>query len=66
MYLCLCVCLTTNVLAQTQKTYPLHDLISIALESSPQVLAARDQARAIRGQLSIARAIPNPEFEAST
>jgi cobalt-zinc-cadmium efflux system outer membrane protein len=53
-------------LAQTQKTYPLHDLISIALESSPQVLAARDQARAIRGQLSIARAIPNPEFEAST
>lgn len=66
MYLCLCVCLTTNALAQTQKTYPLHDLISIALESSPQVLAARDQARAIRGQLSIARAIPNPEFEAST
>ena len=66
MYLCLYVCLTTNVLAQTQKTYPLHDLISIALESSPQVLAARDQARAIRGQLSIARAIPNPEFEAST
>jgi cobalt-zinc-cadmium efflux system outer membrane protein len=66
MYLCLCVCWTTNVVAQTQKTYPLHDLITIALESSPQVLAARDQARAIRGQLSIARAIPNPEFEAST
>lgn len=49
-----------------QKAFPLNELIGIALESSPQVLAARDQSKAIRGQVSIARAIPNPEFEVST
>lgn len=52
--------------AQSQKAFPLNTLIDIALESSPQVLAARDQSKAIRGQLSSARAIPNPEFEVST
>ncbi|QWD90252.1 TolC family protein [Polynucleobacter sp. MWH-Braz-FAM2G] len=58
--------LTTNVFAQTQKSYTINDLITIALESSPQVLAARDQSKAIKGQLSAARAIPNPEFEIGT
>jgi cobalt-zinc-cadmium efflux system outer membrane protein len=38
----------------------------LALESSPQVLAARDQSKAVRGQLSSARAIPNPDFELNT
>jgi cobalt-zinc-cadmium efflux system outer membrane protein len=52
--------------AQTEKLYTINDLISIALESSPQVLAARDQLNAIKGQLLTARAIPNPEFEVST
>lgn len=52
--------------AQSPKAFPLNELIGIALESSPQVLAARDQSKAIRGQLSSARAIPNPEFEVST
>lgn len=60
------ICLATNVSAQTRNSYSLQELINIALESSPQVLAARDQARAIKGQVSIARAIPNPEFEVST
>lgn len=58
--------LATNVFAQSQKSFTINDLISIALESSPQVLAARDQSKAIKGQLSTARAIPNPEFEIST
>ena len=58
--------LTTNVFAQSQKSYTINDLITIALESSPQVLAARDQSKAIKGQLSAARAIPNPEFEIGT
>ena len=64
----LCLLLSFNglVLAQSPKSYSLNDLIGIALESSPQVLAARDQSKAIRGQLSSARAIPNPEFEVST
>ena len=52
--------------AQSKSTFTINDLISISLESSPQVLAARDQAKAIKGQLSTARAIPNPEFEVST
>ncbi len=60
------ICLATNVSAQTRNSYSLQELINIALESSPQVLAARDQVRAIKGQVSIARAIPNPEFEVST
>lgn len=58
--------MVANVSAQSKKTFTINDLISISLESSPQVLAARDQAKAIKGQLSTARAIPNPEFEVST
>jgi len=56
----------THAYAQTEKPYTINELISIALESSPQVLAARDQSKAIKGQLSTARAIPNPEFEVGT
>jgi cobalt-zinc-cadmium efflux system outer membrane protein len=52
--------------AQNQKSYTVNDLIQLALESSPHVLAARDQSKAVRGQLSTARAIPNPEFEVAT
>ena len=58
--------MVANVSAQSKKSFTINDLISISLESSPQVLAARDQAKAIKGQLSTARAIPNPEFEVST
>ena len=58
--------LMSNAAAQAIKPYTVNDLISIALESSPQVLAARDQSKAVRGQLSTARAIPNPEFEVAT
>jgi len=58
--------LVANVSAQPQKIFTINDLIAISLESSPQVLAARDQSKAIKGQLSSARAIPNPEFEVST
>ena len=58
--------MVANVSAQPQKTFTINDLIAISLESSPQVLAARDQSKAIKGQLSSARAIPNPEFEVST
>jgi cobalt-zinc-cadmium efflux system outer membrane protein len=71
LYRCFLICfvsfiLVTNVFAQSAKSYTINDLITIALESSPQILAARDQARAIKGQLSTARAIPNPEFEVGT
>ncbi|QWD59557.1 TolC family protein [Polynucleobacter sp. MWH-UH35A] len=52
--------------AQPKTSFTINDLIAISLESSPQVLAARDQSKAIKGQLSTARAIPNPEFEIST
>jgi cobalt-zinc-cadmium efflux system outer membrane protein len=52
--------------AQVQKPLTLNELIGIALQSSPQVLVARDQAKAIQGQLSSARAIPNPDFEMNT
>jgi len=55
-----------GVSAQVQKPLTINELIGIALESSPQVLAARDQSKAIQGQLSSARAIPNPEFEMNT
>jgi len=55
-----------GVSAQVQKPLKLNELIEIALESSPQVLAARDQSKAIKGQLSSARAIPNPDFEMNT
>lgn len=58
--------IVANVSAQSKKSFTINDLISISLESSPQVLAARDQVKAIKGQLSTARAIPNPEFEVST
>ena len=61
-----CTLMAANVSAQSKKSYTINDLISVALESSPQVLAARDQSKAIKGQLSTARAIPNPEFEVST
>lgn len=55
--------MVTNVGAQSKKTFTMNDLIAISLESNPQVLSARDQSKAIKGQLSSARAIPNPEFE---
>ena len=55
-----------DVSAQAKTSLTINDLIAISLESSPQVLAARDQSKAIKGQLSTARAIPNPEFEVST
>ena len=58
--------MVANVSAQSKTSFTINDLISISLESSPQVLAARDQAKAIKGQLSTARAIPNPEFEVAT
>ena len=58
--------MVANVSAQSKKSFTINDLISISLESSPQVLAARDQAKAIKGQLSTAKAIPNPEFEVNT
>jgi cobalt-zinc-cadmium efflux system outer membrane protein len=58
--------MVANVSAQPKKSFTINELISISIESSPQVLAARDQSKAIKGQLSIARAIPNPEFEVST
>ena len=64
--LSVCTLMAANVSAQTKKSYTINDLISVALESSPQVLAARDQSKAIKGQLSTARAIPNPEFEVNT
>ena len=41
----------------------MDELILVALKSSPQVLSARDQYESIKGQTSIARAYPNPEFE---
>ncbi|CAM3797679.1 TolC family protein [Polynucleobacter antarcticus] len=49
--------------AQEKKAFTVNELIALALESNPQILAARDQSRAVKGQLSSARAIPNPEFE---
>jgi cobalt-zinc-cadmium efflux system outer membrane protein len=64
--LAICIFFAGGVSAQVQKPLTINDLIGIALESSPQVLAARDQSKAIKGQLSSARAIPNPEFEMNT
>lgn len=46
--------------------YSLEQLIQIALESNPRVLAARDQAAAASGQLRIAKSVPNPQFEYNT
>lgn len=62
----ICAFLATGVQAQGQKPFSVNELITLALETSPQVLAARDQSKAVRGQLSTARAIPNPEFEINT
>ena len=61
-----CILFSGGANAQGQKPLTIHELIAIALESNPQVLAARDQSKAIKGQLSIARAIPNPDFELNT
>lgn len=65
IFLIYCLCIG-GVSAQVQKPLTINQLIGIALESSPQVLAARDQSKAIQGQLSSARAIPNPDFELNT
>lgn len=58
--------LIANAFAQAPKQFTINELITIALEANPQVLAARDQSKAVKGQLSTARAIPNPEFEVNT
>ncbi|HQR84664.1 MAG TPA: TolC family protein [Polynucleobacter sp.] len=58
--------LSVNVFAQAPKQLTINELITMALESNPQVLAARDQSKAVQGQLSTARAIPNPDFEVNT
>lgn len=60
------ILLSSQVSAQVKKSFTINELITISLETSPQVLAARDQSKAIKGQLSTARAIPNPEFEVNT
>lgn len=62
----ICAFLASGVQAQGQKPFSVNELIALALEASPQVLAARDQSKAVRGQLSTARAIPNPDFEINT
>ena len=64
--LAICILLSGGVNAQAQRPLTVNELITIALDASPQVLAARDQSKAVRGQLSTARAIPNPEFEINT
>ena len=46
--------------------YTLEQLIQLALESNPRILAARDQAAAATGQLRAAKAVPNPQFEYNT
>lgn len=60
--LCLALTLTPST-SKASKKHTLDDLISIAINSNPEILAARDQVKAVSGQLSAARAIPNPEFE---
>jgi cobalt-zinc-cadmium efflux system outer membrane protein len=62
----ICALLAGGVSAQGQKPLTVNELVTLALEASPQVLAARDQSKAVKGQLSTARAIPNPEFEINT
>jgi cobalt-zinc-cadmium efflux system outer membrane protein len=66
LIIAVCGLFAGGVSAQAQKPLTLNELIGIALESSPQVLAARDQSKVVKGQLSTARAIPNPEFELNT
>ena len=51
---------------QTKTVFTLDQLVQLALESNPQVMASRDQTRASSGQLRSAKAIPNPEFEVNT
>jgi cobalt-zinc-cadmium efflux system outer membrane protein len=60
--LCLALTLSPSI-SKASKKHTLDDLISIAINSNPEILAARDQVKAVSGQLSAARAIPNPEFE---
>ena len=60
--LCLALAVTPST-SKASKKHTLDDLISIAVNSNPEILAARDQVKAVSGQLSAARAIPNPEFE---
>jgi outer membrane protein, heavy metal efflux system len=60
--LCLALTLSPSI-SKASKKHSLDDLISIAINSNPEILAARDQVKAVSGQLSAARAIPNPEFE---
>ena len=62
-FISFCTCWFASVSAKTNNTYTLDELILVALKSSPQVLSARDQYESIKGQTSIARAYPNPEFE---
>ncbi len=66
LFVATCLWFAGSVFAQGQKPLTVNELISIAINSSPQVLAARDQSQAIKGQLSTARAIPNPDFEVNT
>jgi cobalt-zinc-cadmium efflux system outer membrane protein len=60
--LCLVLTLSPSI-SEASKKHSLDELISIAINSNPEILAARDQVKAVSGQLSAARAIPNPEFE---
>ena len=62
-FLAIIILMTQPSHAQTNKKYSVDDLINVAINSNPEILAARDQAKAVSGQLSAARAIPNPEFE---
>ena len=50
-------------ISHASKKHTLDELVGIAINSNPEILAARDQVKAVSGQLSSARAIPNPEFE---
>jgi cobalt-zinc-cadmium efflux system outer membrane protein len=62
LFLALAISLSPSM-SHASKKHTLDDLISIAINSNPEILAARDQVKAVSGQLSAARAIPNPEFE---
>lgn len=63
LFVCGILFASGNSFAQSKKIHTLDDLLVIAINSNPEILAARDQSKAVRGQLSTARAIPNPEFE---
>jgi cobalt-zinc-cadmium efflux system outer membrane protein len=62
LILALAISLSPSI-SHASKKHSLDDLIGIAVNSNPEILAARDQVKAVSGQLSAARAIPNPEFE---